>query len=374
MKTNWPALRSGCLIYRELGRGLSSRCLRSRRSMLGRRRDGRSHLQRGDPEAATQHASVRVEGQGKLEARASAHAESRPAGAGLQRRTAGRTPDGSDAGVGGSGARRASRPVPQRCGSRGDRPDIKPRITRFRTKARRWWLRSSQPAVPVDCQCCDARAVSTSADNNRRRTCSSRAQKSVNRPPRFALPGELTQPSSSWHRSAGRNARTSRRSPTQASSCSRPPRQAGNAAATVAPRRRPPAGKYTGEPISVNLKDVDLRDFFRLIHEISGLNVVLDPAVKGTLTIVLDEVPWDQALDIVLQNNGLDKQLNGNVLRIATRDTLKKEAETAARPGKGPGRSGGTGDRDPRPQLRQSRNDERHLEEIPERARRYSFR
>src|SRR5947209_6214172 len=84
---------------------------------------------------------------------------------------------------------------------------------------------------------------------------------------------------------------------------------------------------YTGEAISVNLKDVDLKDFFRLIHEISGLNVVLDPAVKGSLTIVLDEVPWDQALDIVLQNNGLDKQLSGNVLRVATRDTLKKEAE-----------------------------------------------
>jgi type IV pilus assembly protein PilQ len=78
----------------------------------------------------------------------------------------------------------------------------------------------------------------------------------------------------------------------------------------------------------VNLKDVDLKDFFRLIHEISGLNVVLDPAVKGSLTIVLDEVPWDQALDIVLQNNGLDKQLSGNVLRIAARDTLKREAET----------------------------------------------
>jgi len=76
------------------------------------------------------------------------------------------------------------------------------------------------------------------------------------------------------------------------------------------------------------LKDVDLKDFFRLIHEISGLNVVLDPAVKGSLTIVLDEVPWDQALDIVLQNNSLDKQLSGNVLRIASRDTLKKEAET----------------------------------------------
>ncbi len=53
--------------------------------------------------------------------------------------------------------------------------------------------------------------------------------------------------------------------------------------------------KYTGEPISVNLKDVDLKDFFRLIHEISGLNIVLDPSVKGTVTLVLDDVPWDQA-------------------------------------------------------------------------------
>ena len=93
---------------------------------------------------------------------------------------------------------------------------------------------------------------------------------------------------------------------------------------TAAPAQ---GGHYTGEPISVNLKDVDLKDFFRLIHEISGLNVVLDPNVHGTLTIVLDEVPWDQALDIVLQNNSLDKQLTGNVLRIATRETLKKEAE-----------------------------------------------
>lgn len=85
--------------------------------------------------------------------------------------------------------------------------------------------------------------------------------------------------------------------------------------------------KFSGEPISVNLKDVDLHDFFRLIHEISGLNVVVDPSVKGTLTIVLDDVPWDQALDIVLRNNDLDKQLDGNVLRIATKTTLRKEAE-----------------------------------------------
>ena len=93
--------------------------------------------------------------------------------------------------------------------------------------------------------------------------------------------------------------------------------------------QHPAAGgpKYTGEPISVNLKDVDLKDFFRLIHEISGLNVVLDPNVKGTLTIVLDDVPWDQALDIVLKNNELARQLEGNVLRIATVETLRKEAE-----------------------------------------------
>jgi type IV pilus assembly protein PilQ len=96
--------------------------------------------------------------------------------------------------------------------------------------------------------------------------------------------------------------------------------QAGQTPASVGP-------KYTGEPISVNLKDVDLKDFFRLIHEISGLNVVLDPNVHGTLTIVLDDVPWDQALDIVLKNNDLSRELEGNVLRIATVDTLKKEAD-----------------------------------------------
>ena len=88
-----------------------------------------------------------------------------------------------------------------------------------------------------------------------------------------------------------------------------------------------PEKKYTGDPISVNLKDVDLKDFFRLIHEISGLNVVLDPAVRGTVTLVLDQVPWDQALDIVLRNNGLTKEIDGNVLRIATQDTLKHEAD-----------------------------------------------
>jgi type IV pilus assembly protein PilQ len=98
--------------------------------------------------------------------------------------------------------------------------------------------------------------------------------------------------------------------------------------APQAPAGAPAAAKkYTGDPISVNLKDVDLKDFFRLIHEISGLNVVLDPTVKGSVTLVLDEVPWDQGLDIVLRNNGLSQEIEGNVLRIATQDTLKREAD-----------------------------------------------
>jgi type IV pilus assembly protein PilQ len=147
--------------------------------------------------------------------------------------------------------------------------------------------------------------------------------------PRFALPNELAQPSvvlASLHETE----QPARPDAQQASQQAM--QQAATAATTVAAQQATtaaaPSSRYTGEPISVNLKDVDLKDFFRLIHEISGLNVVLDPNVKGTLTIVLDEVPWDQALDLVLQNNGLDKQLNGNVLRIATRETLKREAET----------------------------------------------
>ncbi len=150
--------------------------------------------------------------------------------------------------------------------------------------------------------------------------------------PRFALPSELTQPSVTLASFSEKKEPVRPDSTTQ-QAAQQAVQQANTAATTMAAQApaaaaATPTGKYTGEPISVNLKDVDLKDFFRLIHEISGLNVVLDPAVKGSLTIVLDEVPWDQALDIVLQNNSLDKQLNGNVLRIATRSTLKTEAET----------------------------------------------
>lgn len=87
--------------------------------------------------------------------------------------------------------------------------------------------------------------------------------------------------------------------------------------------------KYTGKRISLNFKDADLKDVFRLFHEITGFNIVLDPAVAGTLTIVLENVPEDQALDIILKNNGLDKVFENNVIRIAT--TQKLASEAAAR-------------------------------------------
>ncbi|MEE8183924.1 MAG: type IV pilus secretin PilQ [Acidobacteriota bacterium] len=87
--------------------------------------------------------------------------------------------------------------------------------------------------------------------------------------------------------------------------------------------------KYTGTRISLDFKDADLKDVFRLFHEILGYNIVLDPGVSGKLTIVLNEVPADQALDIILKNNGLDKMFENNVIRIAT--TQKMAQEAAAR-------------------------------------------
>jgi len=108
----------------------------------------------------------------------------------------------------------------------------------------------------------------------------------------------------------------------------------GNPPSTQPPSAFPPPEEkpvYTGEPISLNLKDVDLKDFFRLIHEISGLNIIVDPNVSGSVTVVLDSIPWDQALDVVLKDNRLGKVLEGNVLRIAKVETLTAEQEGATK-------------------------------------------
>jgi type IV pilus assembly protein PilQ len=83
--------------------------------------------------------------------------------------------------------------------------------------------------------------------------------------------------------------------------------------------------QYTGEIVSIRLKDADIKDFFQFLSDFTGLNIVLDPAVSGTVTLTLNSVPWDQALDVVLRDHQLGSQLDGNVLRIARNDTLQAE-------------------------------------------------
>ena len=95
----------------------------------------------------------------------------------------------------------------------------------------------------------------------------------------------------------------------------------------------PATPQYSGEIITLELVNVDLQQFFLLIADLSGLNVIVDEAVSGSVTLMLRDVPWDQALDLVLRNEGLGYELQGNILRIATQATLQGEevARTALR-------------------------------------------
>lgn len=75
--------------------------------------------------------------------------------------------------------------------------------------------------------------------------------------------------------------------------------------------------KYTGQPISLSLKDADIKDVLRMFHDISKMNIVVHPAVRGKVTVDLNNVPWDQAMDIILKNNGLDYIYENNVIWVA---------------------------------------------------------
>jgi type IV pilus assembly protein PilQ len=83
--------------------------------------------------------------------------------------------------------------------------------------------------------------------------------------------------------------------------------------------------QYTGEPISLDLKDADIKDVFRTISELTGLNIVIDPDVHGQATVKLDNVPWDQALELILKQNNLGYIIENNVMRIATTGKLQSE-------------------------------------------------
>jgi type IV pilus secretin PilQ/predicted competence protein len=82
---------------------------------------------------------------------------------------------------------------------------------------------------------------------------------------------------------------------------------------------------YTGHTITLDFKDGDLQDIFRLFADISGLNVVVNPGVSGKVTLKLVDVPWDQALDLILKANGLGYTLEDNVIRIAKLSDLQRE-------------------------------------------------
>lgn len=87
---------------------------------------------------------------------------------------------------------------------------------------------------------------------------------------------------------------------------------------------------YSGEPISLSLKDADIREVLRTFSDITGLNIAVDPQVTGQVTVNFTDVPWDQALDIILAQNSLTWVLTGNVMRVGTIDRITTE-RTAAR-------------------------------------------
>ena len=86
-------------------------------------------------------------------------------------------------------------------------------------------------------------------------------------------------------------------------------------------------GPYEGQPVSLKVVQISVTDFFRTISELSGLNILIDPEVGGSLTLNVEQVPWDQLFDAVLQSQGLAKRIEGNLVRISTQDKLRAEQE-----------------------------------------------
>jgi type IV pilus assembly protein PilQ len=88
---------------------------------------------------------------------------------------------------------------------------------------------------------------------------------------------------------------------------------------------------YTGEPLSLNLKDADIKDVLRTFAQLTGLNIAIDPTVTGSVTVDFVDVPWDQALEVILRQNSLAYVLEGNVMRVGTAARLSEEAESNRR-------------------------------------------
>ena len=92
-----------------------------------------------------------------------------------------------------------------------------------------------------------------------------------------------------------------------------------------APAAAADARKYSGQPVSLDFQGAVLRAVLRGFSEISGLNVVIDPSIQGTVDVALKDVPWDQALEIILRANKLGYSLDGTIVRIAPLGVLADE-------------------------------------------------
>ena len=79
---------------------------------------------------------------------------------------------------------------------------------------------------------------------------------------------------------------------------------------------------YSGEKLSLNFQNVEIRSVLQVIADFTGLNIITSDTVQGSLTLRLKDVPWDQALDIILKSKSLDKRKSGNVILIAHKDEL----------------------------------------------------
>src|SRR4029077_4464502 len=90
---------------------------------------------------------------------------------------------------------------------------------------------------------------------------------------------------------------------------------------------------YKGERLTLNFQDISTRAVLQLLADASGQNIVVSDTVNGSVTLRLQNVPWDQALDIVLRTKGLDKRRQDNVIIVAPQAELaaRERAELAAR-------------------------------------------
>src|SRR5262249_58077416 len=90
----------------------------------------------------------------------------------------------------------------------------------------------------------------------------------------------------------------------------------------------PGSPAYNGQKISLDFKDADIQNVLRVLADVSGLNIIATDDVQGKVTLHLSDVPWDQAFDLVLRTNRLEKTEDGSVVRVSSVNRLKEERDS----------------------------------------------